>query len=337
MADVGKLSASKITTYKGCSFAYYLKYEKHEKVPENLRMTFGKRIHYMLERFYDVKYKSADSFANFWKYDWFQTVTGEFLKGKQKKELETKDYLYIVRNKETKEREEKIMKIGSHVDVSPFEDVPGIIFGYMKLGESILKKFYIKHKNRTPPLEKESCFGVKKDDLFNINGHLIRGVFDRIDLVNGEYYITDYKTDKSSPVKDSFYLHRSSQFTLYSYAFRKIFSERECKNIKEKAMLFYHLRDGIRYETHRSEKDYDYLKFILDEVSEGISKDKFVPFYGFHCGFCDQKVVCDKYAIEYRGGPRIDLENRIKPAKTFEEWDIELPSGQEWIEEQESA
>ena len=124
MADVGKLSASKITTYKGCSFAYYLKYEKHEKVPENLRMTFGKRIHYMLERFYDVKYKSADSFANFWKYDWFQTVTGEFLKGKQKKELETKDYLYIVRNKETKEREEKIMKIGSHVDVSPFEDVP---------------------------------------------------------------------------------------------------------------------------------------------------------------------------------------------------------------------
>lgn len=334
MAEVGKLSPSKITTYEGCSMAYYLKYIMHEKVPTNVRALFGKNIHYMLELFYDKNYKSDESFAKFWRYYWASNVSGDLLKGKAKKELRVKEFPYTRRNYETGQKEECSLRVGNHVNLGP--EPVGVFFDYMKLGTNILKMFYNKHKNLSQPFVKEYSFGVKKDEPVEINGHLVRGVFDRIDKVDEEhiirnkeiekgYYLTDYKTDKSSPGGNSFILHRNIQFTLYSYVFEKLFGE------KEKAILYYHLRTGKRFETHRSEKDYDYLKRTLDKVAEGIIKNKFEPFYGFHCSFCDYMPACEKYSMPYRGGPRIDLEGKIKPAKEFIGWDDDVP---DWMDMQ---
>ena len=312
MAEVGRLSASKITTYEGCSLAYYLKYIAHEKVPENIRLAFGKASHYMLNKFYKVNFKSAESFANFWKHYWDSVVAGDFLKGKAKDELKVLEFV---------QPNDFVVRIGSHLDMGA--NPLGSYWGYRKLGANILSQFYQKHKNRQPPLYREKSFGKRKDDIIKINEHLVTGVFDRIDEYQEEFYITDYKTDKASPASDSFILHRHPQFTLYSYVFREIFKK------PEKAILYYHLREGKRYETHRSEADYEYLKKLLDEVAEGITNDRFVPFYGVHCSFCDYKTACEKYAISHHGGPRIDLEGKIKPAKEFQEWDAEAPT---WIE-----
>jgi CRISPR/Cas system-associated exonuclease Cas4 (RecB family) len=322
MAEVGKLSASKITTYKGCSLSYYLRYVQHEKVPSNVRLVFGKGVHYMLEKFYKTNYKSAESFSKYWKYYWMSDVAGDFLKGKEKKNLKVQEF---------KLKDDFIVKIGSHVDLGP--EPVGVMFGYMKLGEGILSRFYNRHiiekrenKNgRKPPIFIEKSFGVKKDEPFDIDGHLVRGVFDRIDESENGGYITDYKTDKSSPGRDSFTLHRHPQFTIYSYAYRKLYGK------EEKAILYYHLRSGEIFKTHRSEKDYDYIKKLLDEVSDGISRDNFVPFYGFHCNMCDLKTACEKYSIPHHGGPRIDLEGKIKGAEQFTNWDVEIP---DWMEDQ---
>lgn len=314
MTKINKLSASKIEIYKGCSLAYYLQYIKHEKVPRNVRLVFGKAIHYMLDRFYQVNYKSSDSFVKYWRYYWFSDIAGDFLKGKEKDGLETKEF----------EVNRKFnIKIGNHLDLGP--EPVGVFFGYMKLGEGILREFYSRHKSREPPFEKEKSFGIKKDEPIDIAGHLVRGVFDRIDNLDGRWFITDYKTDKSSPEKDSFVLHRSPQFTLYSYAFRELFET------TEEALLYYHLRTGDIFKTYRSQKDYDYLKSLLDEVANGIETEKFVPFYGSHCKFCDYKVACEKYSIPHHGGPRIDKRGKIIGAKKFTEWDAETP---EWIEMQ---
>ncbi len=322
MADVKKLSASKITTYKGCSMAFYLHYIVHEKVPTNVRFVFGKGIHYMLEQFYKKNFKSPDSFAGFWNHYWSVLVSGDNLKGKQKENLKIKEY-------PTKNGS---VRIGDHINIGKTDPV-GLFFGYMKLGQQILKNFYKRHipekmdsaKKRKPPIFLEKGFGNRKDEPFEINGHPVQGFLDRIDKTKEGYYITDYKTNKKSPALDSFTLHRNIQFTMYSYAFRKLFSE------KEKGILFYHLRSNKVFKTQRSEKDYEYMKQLLDEVAEGISKDIFVPFYGFHCNFCDYKIACEKYSIKHRGGPRLDLETKIKGAPEFKEWDAEIP---EWLEEQ---
>ncbi len=317
MAEIKKLSSSKITTYKGCPFAYYLKYEKHEKIPTNVRYAFGKGIHYMLEEFYKKNYKSPESFGNFWKYYWGMLASGENLKGKQKRQLKLNEFPMKNGN---------VLKLGDHIDYG--NDPAGVFFGYMKLGEDILKKFYKRHisekdpenKSRKIPIAIEKGFGVKKNEPFRINGINMIGYIDRIDRdFKGKYFISDYKTDKKTPEDGAFILHRHPQFTLYSYAFRELFQE------KEEAILYYHLRSGKVFKSHRNEKDYDYMKRLIDDVAEGITQDRFTPFYGFHCNFCDYKVACGKYSFEYQEGPRKDLGNKTRIANEFKDWDIDPP------------
>jgi len=338
MADVGKISPTKITTYMGCSMAYFLNYVVHEKVPTGIRMVFGKDMHYMLEQFYDKNFKSPEKFVNSFCYRFKADIAGDFLKGKDKERLIVREIPYTRKNHLTGEKEECVLRVGNHVDFGydNNEDIKNMFFGYRNLGVGICNRFYTKHKLLKPPIKKEWSFGVRKDEPVEINGIPVRGVIDRIDNLEEDYYIgdkkiekgdyiTDYKTDKSSPERDSFTLHRNIQFTFYSYIFRKLFDK------EEKAILYYHLRSDKRFETHRSEKDYDYLKRLLDFVLGGVTKETFVPFYGFHCNFCSFKSPCEKYSLPYHGGPRIDLEGRIKPAEEFNDWNAEVPS---WIEDQ---
>lgn len=298
--EVGTLSASKITTWFGCNLAFYLKYILHSEVTENVRLSFGKAIHYILNRFYEVNYKSDESFVKFWKFYWYSVVAGDFLKGKKKEKLQTEEY-------ELKNGFK--FKLGNHINFG--EDPVGVFFGYKRLGESILKKFYNRHKNLPPPIMREERHTI------DINGHKVIVIFDRVDEYKGETYLTDYKTDKSCPDKESFVLHRHPQFTLCSLAFRKIFGR------QEDAILYYHLRKSKLLETHRGEKDYDYIKMILDEAAEGICSKKYVPFYGFHCNMCDYKVPCEICSVSH-DGPKLNLEGKIIPAKEFLGWNVSL-------------
>jgi len=321
-----RLSASKISTYEGCSMAYFLKYIMHEKVPENIRLTFGKSMHSMLESFYDLNYKSSKSFVKKWLYMWHGTIAGDFLKGKQKKELMVKEFRL---------GKDYVFRVGNHINIGldygydnepdeeTLERARQIYYGHFNLGSTILKRFYDAYKEREKPIATELALGRKKNEIVNVNGHQFIVILDRIDKINGNYYIGDYKTDMASPGHDSFILHRSPQFTLYSNVFRMLFG------VDESAMLYYHLRSGEIFETHRSQKDYDYLFKLIDKVSDGIENKRFVPFYGFHCKYCELKSPCEKYAIDYHGGPRLDLEERLKKAKKFE-WDLNLPS---WMSE----
>lgn len=322
------LSPTKITTYLGCSMAYFLRYIQHEKVPLSFRMLFGKEIHYLLEQFYKKNYKSSESFSNSFSYRFKSSIAGDFLKGKDKNNLEIREIPYTRKNKDTENLEDCALRIGNHVNFGDYYDdeiVKKVFFGYRNLGANMCRRFYIKHKPLKPPVETEWRFGQKNRKI-EINGIPIQGIFDRIDEKNKKWYITDYKTDKSSPARNSFILHRNIQFTTYSYVFRKLFE------IEEEAILYYHLRSLKTFKTHRSEKDYDHLRRSIDKVAEGIDKDDFVPFYGFHCGWCDLKPACEKYCMDYHGGPRIDdSKGRIKPAPEFKDLDIDIPEEYYWI------
>lgn len=308
--------------------AYYLKYIAHEKVPVNVRFALGKDVHYMIERFYKYNYKSADSFANFWKFHWFRHISGKNLKGKAQKETNIREY----------KTKKGVVFIGDHVDLGqnrPDADPVGAFFGSMILGANILKRFYSRHipekkqeNGKTVPIHNEFGFGTKKSEPFIIDGIPIRGFLDRIDKRNDNWWVTDYKTDRQGPSKDPFTLHRHPQFTLYSYAFRRLFG------VKEKAVLYYHLRSGKVFETHRSEKDFDYFRRLMNDVAESITADKFVPFYGFHCNFCDLKPACEKYCMKEHGGPSLNLEGKIKQTETFDDWDAALTGTASFLEMQ---
>lgn len=308
-ARILTLSASKIALWYSCPMAFFLRYiEPQLDSKEAMVLTFGKASHVLLNRFYKVNYKSPESFAGYWKYYWFATCTGQFLKGKKKDNTPLVEYP---------------MKHGDPLklrgDLNAFGDPAGEFFGFMKLGERILKDFYVRHKPLPPPVERE------KRRTIEIFGHKIIVVFDRVDKMPVEkdgkkeerWYITDYKTDKNCPDEDSFTLHRSPQFTIYSKAFRQIFNE------EEKNILYYHLRSGKVLKTKRDQKDFDYLEQLLDraheEIERSVDSGKFVPFYGYRCKHCDYKLGCERYSHSY-DGPKLVEDGKIIGAEEFTGW-----------------
>ena len=325
-----RLSASKITTYKGCPLAYYLKYVKHEIVPEDVRRSFGKVVHSMLDKFYEMNFKSSDSFAGAFKFNWFRYCSGESLKGEMKERYKIIEY--PVREGGRAFRLGTHVKFGKHFPDESEEDFldkcKGIFFGYMKTGEEIMKRFYEQYIDRPDPVIREQPFDLYIDGHPNQNGarrkHFVRVIYDRVDETDGHVSIGDYKTDSGNPESKAFMLHRHPQFTLYSLALRQLIAEKrvsfKCGARREDAILYHHLRSGKMLITHRSEEDFEYLRSLLDNVTEHIISNDFTPFYGFHCNWCDFQVPCETYSVAH-GGPRIiDPSGEIKAAKEVD-WD----------------
>jgi len=333
---IKKLSASKISLWWHCPMAFFQRYIAHEWVPEHIRLTFGKSIHYFLDQFYKKNYKSPDSFANSWSWYWRGKISGESVREKKTLERMTvKKYPtfrrspYDARNPT---EEEGFLEIGDHITFGNFAEdgntflldsrenpikhpKVNILFGYTTLGKSILRRFYERHKGREPPIYRE------KRKTLDIFGHPTIVIFDRVDKwPDGGWTITDYKTNKWPP--GGLDLHRNVQFTLYSYAARKMFGN-ELGPV-ENAIYHYHLRNGKLYETHRSEEDFVYLEKLLDrtssEIDRALKTGDFIPYYGYKCPSCDFSVPCETYSIHH-GGPKLIREKRIIVPRSFEYWE----------------
>lgn len=294
-----RLSASKIALWHKCPMAFYLRYiDPQPDNKEAMVLTFGKVIHYMLDKFYDTNFKSPESFSNYFKYYWYGTCSGEFLKGKKKESTKILDF----------PMKKMIDPLRIRGDLQAYKNTVGEYFGYRKLGEKILKNFYIRHKNKPKPEERE----VRR--ILNVFGHKVIVIFDRIDKIDNKWYVTDYKTDKHYNI---FNINRNPQFTLYSKAFRQIYGT------EEENILYYHLRSKKILKTMRSEKDFEYLEGLLkttyEQIERAIDTGNFVTYYNHGCSYCDYKPGCERYSVNY-GGPKLFHGDRIIEEKEFTEW-----------------
>ena len=284
MAKVGNLSSSKITSYEFCPLHYYFMYISHEKVPEPSYFTFGKAIHYALKRFYDVKYKSRESFVKWWKYYWYVITLGIQFERDGKKV--------------TKEELNEQVSALENENKFKFKNFWEVVH-YANLGVRILENFY--EKNLPKPKFYEKQFVIEH------GGHKIRGIWDRIDEKDGEIILSDYKSDRKAPESkaDLFLLHRHPQFTIYDLAHIKKFGSPPRK------IIFQHLRTGQAFKTRRSAEDHEYLLPLLDKVAHGIESDEFTPFYSpLKCKRCVYMPTCARHSIGV--GPKLkELEKEL--------------------------
>jgi hypothetical protein len=253
MADPKIISASKIACYRECplafSFQYYGVDGKRLQTPKHPAAAFGSEIHYMADQFYKKKSKG-------------EIVVGTPKWADVEKCIGTWKWRWLTVMKTNE-------SMGGKVNFSSEEQK----WVYYWEGVNILKGYYQKMCSLPWPLETEKRYNIE------IAGEKAMAKIDRLDRVDGELIVTDYKSDKISPEKNTFLLHRSPQFTLYSYAIEQTFHEKP-------GMVFLHLRSGKGIKTKRGKEDYDYLENLVRTTAQGIRNDNFVPFYGFHCGMC---------------------------------------------------
>ncbi len=292
--ETRRLSSTKISIWKRCPLLYYLIYEckEHEKPPKAVNYAFGQAIHHLLDKFYEKKFKSAESFANFGKHYVKGVFAGDFLKGKEKANLKVREIPHVLAS-----RDKIQIRIGNHVRFhGSDEKIKETFFMYTRVCESMLKSFFERHRDEKPPLERE------KRILFDFNGFPMIGILDRIDEADKGMIITDYKTDINPP--QPAVLQSNHQFTIYSAAFRTLFGR------NERGIIYYHLRSGMKYPTSRGQEHFGHLEKLCERMMRSIADKNFQPIEAYRCSSCDYSQICLEYTADSLGVRKLTPEER---------------------------
>jgi len=154
---------------------------------------------------------------------------------------------------------------------------------YYKKGEEILKEFYKLHKDNWPKnyfTEKGFNLKINSDDEF----YTVRGVMDRIDLVDGKLKIIDYKTGNP---KDKLTFEEKEQLLIYQLAAKDFFKE------PVGSVAFYYLDNNTEVEFLGTEDELDKIKLKIVETIKGIKQGKFPAKPSPLCKYCDFFDICE--------------------------------------------
>ncbi|MBL4694991.1 exodeoxyribonuclease V subunit gamma [Candidatus Gracilibacteria bacterium] len=185
----------------------------------------------------------------------------------------------------------KVLKRGGEVSLQLMRelyDKSWIPYGYESAahenerkegGFEVLERFY--EDNSKPwivPAFLERAFNVKVDE------YVFSGRIDRIDrLEDGTFEVIDYKTGK---LKAASTLKKDLQLSLYALACRDVLG------IKVSKLSLYFLEDGEKISTERSDDDIEAMYVAMREKVGIMKCSEFLPTPGFHCSYCDFKLIC---------------------------------------------
>ncbi|MBS3073761.1 PD-(D/E)XK nuclease family protein [Candidatus Pacearchaeota archaeon] len=250
--DPKHLSYSKISTYIGCPFEYLLKYGLGIETRDNPYLAFGKLVHEMLDKFWDIDYKSPESFGGQFTGIWYKLVNNELESHKeiQFQYPEQKQYM-------------------------------------LNRGRKMLERFYLANIQR----KKEGNLPILREYRFSLKlaGKEILGVFDRIDEENKNgtslRKIYDYKTDARPPKDiDEANFVESFQFTFYRIAHNILFQ-------KDAIVHAHYLQTGRIFPIKYHERPEEFVIKQIDHVWNHIARNKFGQHISYRCkDNCQLKV-----------------------------------------------
>jgi hypothetical protein len=122
----------------------------------------------------------------------------------------------------------------------------------------------------------------------------IVGKIDRVDWEGDDLIISDYKSGQKEPIQWS--LDHNLQFTAYSWASQTLYGR-----IPDR-LVWWHLRNGKRLVTHRTQADIDQLKTMVDAiVKKNDDGFRYRIFQDEICKWCDyQGPICDDPDLEQK-------------------------------------
>ncbi len=115
-------------------------------------------------------------------------------------------------------------------------------------------------------------------------GTRVTGRIDQVNCIAGKQVeVVEYKTGRARTQKDA---DRSLQLTIYARACREVLG------LDPAALVLYNLAAQEELRTERGPEDFRELDETLSEASAGIESGRFPPVSGFHCAYCDFRVIC---------------------------------------------
>jgi DNA helicase-2/ATP-dependent DNA helicase PcrA len=155
-------------------------------------------------------------------------------------------------------------------------------------GNEALKSFFKREeKSRIIPFYVEKDFGFVK---YNIR---IRGRFDRVDRIDGEIIIRDFKSSEIKKEEEAQKRAKESlQLSIYALASKEIFGKMPAE------LELHFLESGLVGRTKRTEKDLDRTLEKINIVAEGIRNEEFLPTPSYMaCKYCAYTSDCPSTAV----------------------------------------
>ena len=155
---------------------------------------------------------------------------------------------------------------------------------YREKGKLILNNFYKDFLEREfAVLTMKNELALEKTFSINLNGYKFVGAIDRIDVINNEIEIIDYKTGaakKSLATNDKF------QLEIYNLAAHRVF------DIEPNKLTYYYIEEGKYCSFEPKAKSIEKTEEKILNIIEKIKRSKFKPTPGWQCQYCDYKNIC---------------------------------------------
>jgi len=156
---------------------------------------------------------------------------------------------------------------------------------YYKKGLNIIKEFIEKETKLRK--QNRQTIGLEKKFFIDFDGRKLMGYIDRIDKVDGQIEILDYKTSNSmSNSKD---LEKNMQLLVYSLASE---AHQDIKKFPKTVGLWYVLHDKIITINPKKEHTIEIKKRVLEQIKKIENKNFTATPTNFGCTYCDFNKIC---------------------------------------------
>jgi CRISPR/Cas system-associated exonuclease Cas4 (RecB family) len=156
---------------------------------------------------------------------------------------------------------------------------------YFQKGLNIIKEFIVKETELRMEDRQTICLELKF--FLDFEGRTLMGYIDRIDKVNGEIEILDYKTSKSMSRESE--LEKNMQLLVYSLASE---SHPDIRKFPKSVGLWYVLHDKIVKISPKKEYTLEIKKRVIEQIKKIENKNfKAIPSK-FGCTYCDFNQIC---------------------------------------------
>lgn len=257
-------SPSSINTYKQCPRRYFYQYILKLPTYENIHVVKGKITHSVLEKFFDldIQHFKDENYKKELSYFMKNLFNAFWLKNLEKFE-------------EVRANEQMI--------IAAKEEIAGMLANWLQSFFDKVDKSGLNFKEafeKFRPVETESSY--KSDE------HMVRGYIDVVEEVDGEIKVLDYKTSKSSELKEEYQLQLAIYALLYKEKHGKIPHKLSIWFLKDKEKII-DADEKMIENAIATIKDV-HIKTETDNIDEYPKKTS--PLCKWNAGKCDFYDAC---------------------------------------------
>lgn len=252
-----KFSFTQLKAFENCPHQYRFAHVLRIPTKGKPQFSFGQTMHLTLQRFFQLVNKKQAS---------QQTDLFGDNKGGQSKEVSWE---------ELKEIYQKIFIDDWYPDKITRDK-------YYQDGQKSLKVFFEQYQKEKPEAKfLEYPFNLRIGEK---GEYIIRGKVDRIDKLNKEVKIVDYKTGSA---KSKLSAEDKEQLLIYQIAAQEVMRE------KVKELSFYYFSNNQEMNFLGTEKELGKVKEKIIKIIEEIREGNFSPKPGPLCRYCDFNEICE--------------------------------------------